>query len=494
MIVNVTLVVLLGFWISASSPIVAQSNAVQQSAAQPLNLPNDEIIERVICAEHPEQSYAIYLPANYSRERGWPVLFAFDPGARGKLPVERYREAAEKYGWIIIGSNNSRNGPIQPSVDAWNAMVADARQRFKIDERRVYMAGFSGGARLAIYLAAECEGCVAGVIASGAGFPAGLKPKTPLPFPIFATVGVDDFNFAEVIEMDRDLAKADAKHQLEVFAGRHDWPPSNVAARAVEWMELQAIKSATRAVDREMIEAAWQRQLAEARSLISENKAFEAYRSFSSLVSTFTGLHDVTATQEELRKLQDIAAVKNGIRDEAKQIIRQREIEGRIRGLIATSQKNTLPTPSENDSATRADSLAQTSPPDLLKNQLSELRRQSTKSEDSSDRRIARRVLEGLLIGLFELGTSELQQKHYDAAVQSFSLATEVNPDRAGPHFYLASALAAKGDKNKSLRELKAAVERGFSDLNAVTGNTLFDSLRQEPQYLEILQTLKSRQ
>jgi|GEM_PF-3408326 len=114
--------------------------------------------------------------------------------------------------------------------------------------------------------------------------------------------------------------------------------------------------------------------------------------------------------------------------------------------------------------------------------------------QTSGDRRIARRVLEGTTINLFEQGTSELQQEHYDAAVRLFSLATEVNPDRPGTFFYLASAYAAKGDKKKSLRALRNAVDRGFSDAGAIIENRLFDSIRDEAEYREIIGTLKLKQ
>ena len=80
--------------------------------------PQGQIIEKVVCANNAAQSYALYLPSSYSPTGKWPILYAFDPGARGKIPLERFKEAAEKYGWIVVGSNNSRNGPPQPSADA----------------------------------------------------------------------------------------------------------------------------------------------------------------------------------------------------------------------------------------------------------------------------------------------------------------------------------------------------------------------------------------
>ncbi len=101
-----------------------------------------QVVDKVACARDSTQTYAIYLPSNYLSTRKWPVLYAFDPVARGRIPVERFRDAAEKFGWIIVGSNNSRNASTQSSIDAWNAITLDTTQRFSIENGRVYAAGF----------------------------------------------------------------------------------------------------------------------------------------------------------------------------------------------------------------------------------------------------------------------------------------------------------------------------------------------------------------
>jgi catechol 2,3-dioxygenase-like lactoylglutathione lyase family enzyme len=51
-----------------------------------------------------------------------------------------------KAGVIVAGSNNSRNGPMKASADAWNAMWNDTHERFAVDDKRVYATGLSGGA------------------------------------------------------------------------------------------------------------------------------------------------------------------------------------------------------------------------------------------------------------------------------------------------------------------------------------------------------------
>src|SRR5882724_4583455 len=94
-------------------------------AIEPDGLPRGEIIAKVQCRDDASQSYALYLPSAYTPDREWPVIFAFDPGGRGLNPVERYRGAAEKYGYIVAGSNNSRNGPWAISTSAVSAMTHD---------------------------------------------------------------------------------------------------------------------------------------------------------------------------------------------------------------------------------------------------------------------------------------------------------------------------------------------------------------------------------
>jgi len=89
-----------------------------------------QITEHVTCIRNSEQSYAAFLPSTYSEARSWPVVFAFDPGGRGKIPVELMKDAAERYGYIVLGSNNSRNGAWKIESEAADAMLQDAQQRF----------------------------------------------------------------------------------------------------------------------------------------------------------------------------------------------------------------------------------------------------------------------------------------------------------------------------------------------------------------------------
>jgi len=192
-----------------------------------------QITERVVTARDPQQSYALYLPSGYTPNKAWPVIFAFDPEARGVEGVKAFREAAEKYGYIVAASNNSRNGALRPQVDAAVAMMGDVQQRFSLDTQRIYAAGFSGGARMAGLAGFLCHNCVRAVIACGAGFPENLtaEQKNLLPA-YFFSVGQYDFNYFDVLDAARSLR---APATVAIFDGSHQWAPPDIAMQAVAW-------------------------------------------------------------------------------------------------------------------------------------------------------------------------------------------------------------------------------------------------------------------
>lgn len=241
-------------------------------------LPRGSIIDEVICGGDTGQSYALYVPSGYSPDRPWPILYGFDPGARGLLPVERFKDAAEQYGFIVVGSNNSRNGPVEITENALNAMLADTRARFSLDPRRVYVTGFSGGARAAVLAGLSMQGQVAGVIGFGAGFPVPIEPSASLPFAYFSAAGTDDFNYPELRNLDLALERLGLPHRVDVFEGGHSWPPEIVCTRALEWMELQAMRSGRRNMDATLVEHMFAGAMTEA---ASEESAGQRFRAFS---------------------------------------------------------------------------------------------------------------------------------------------------------------------------------------------------------------------
>ena len=274
-------------------------------AVRAQDLPRGTIVDDVKCADDPAQSYALYVPSTYSRAQAWNLLLGFHPAARGRAIVEKYRDAAERYGYIVAASNTSRNGPIGASAASVRAMSLDLGQRFAIDADRLYLTGLSGGARVAMQVALG-KNNIAGVIASSAGYP-DAKPRSSLPFAVFGTAGTDDFNYLEMRQLDRKLT---SPHYVAIFGGGHTLPPDAVALEAIEWMELQAMKSGRRRRDDALID----RLLEKRRARIAESSSPAAtVHLLEALAADFTGLRDVAAEAARARELAGQGDVRKAL-------------------------------------------------------------------------------------------------------------------------------------------------------------------------------------
>src|ERR1044072_6872036 len=52
----------------------------------------------------------VYLPVSFQPDSLYPVLIFFDRAGDGKVPVEKYKSLADKWEFILVGSNYTKNG------------------------------------------------------------------------------------------------------------------------------------------------------------------------------------------------------------------------------------------------------------------------------------------------------------------------------------------------------------------------------------------------
>jgi len=198
-----------------------------------------KVVNPVICKADGTQSYALYIPQK-GNGKPLPVVFFFDPHGDGSLPLNKYKTLAEAYGFILVGSNNSKNGNDWPTTEnIWNRLFTDVRQRLKIDDHRQYVCGFSGGAKVASYVAIQHPG-MRGVIAGGAGLPDGV-PADNFPFSFTVLAGEGDMNLTDLAAISAALDRTQTRHRLIGFDGKHEWAPLTVMDRAFAGWQLEAM-------------------------------------------------------------------------------------------------------------------------------------------------------------------------------------------------------------------------------------------------------------
>jgi len=294
------------------------------------------VIPRVTCLGDATQSYALYLPSNYSPDRRWPIIYAFDPFARGKVPVELYKDAAEKFGYIVVGSNNAKNGPGAEEMAAAEADWADTHRRLVIDKDRVYTTGLSGGARFATSFALYCYTCsVAGVIAHGATYP--VKEGLPANdhFLYYVAIGDQDFNFPEAAALREKKEERRAEFKVKVYPGPHQWAPPDVVEDAVEWLELKAMQAGKEKPDSGFVQQQLATTQAEASQAEQKGDALAQFYAVRSLAFDFKGLVDVSRFQEQLEVLKKSKSLKQARREENQQIDKQRSLTASASADIA---------------------------------------------------------------------------------------------------------------------------------------------------------------
>ena len=427
------------------------------------SLPPGDLIPRVVALQNPQQSYALYVPTKYSRERRWPVVYVFDPLARGPLALAQFQHAAEIHGYIVAVSNNSRNGAWQPEFEAAEAMLRDTQQRFTVDLKRIYFAGFSGGARVASQLAQLCK-CAAGVLLSGAGFSHGLSPSAESKFPVFSAVGDADFNYRELIPLQDALEKAAFPHWLRIFDGPHEWAPPIVIYEALAWFRIQSVKSQREPRDDVFIAVQLSAAQARASALEKSGQLLAAWREDRQIATTFDSLVDTEALGAKASQLEKQKALGDAIKREHGDFEEQDRLSTAVLAATTPPQAPDA-SPSQNRAAA---GLAR------------DLRLRAEREKKPERVLVFKRALAGVFIGSLESGRDALDKKDFRRAESYFACASEANPESEWSFRNLAIARASSGDRKGSLEALRSARQL-TKDLPAFS-----DWLKQEPAFSQL--------
>jgi hypothetical protein len=154
------------------------------------------------------------------------------------------------------------------------------------------------------------------------------------------------------------------------FDGGHTWLPAEMAMQAVEWMELQAMKSGLRARDKAVLDA-WFAARVERIDALQDNA--EALHELLYLIADFEGFEDVGRFADRAKRLLKQQDVRDALSEESKNEERELHVQRELFEL--------------RDRWTNGASFAS------LKEGVDGLLAQSKAANDSEDRRIARRVL-----------------------------------------------------------------------------------------------------
>jgi polyhydroxybutyrate depolymerase len=171
-----------------------------------------------------ERDYLLHVPASRSRNRfgflrRYPVVIALHGSGADGETIERqsaFDSVSEANGWLVAYPNGT-TGPLGVGSD-WNAgtccgvaarnsvndvqfilaIIDSLASRFPINRGRVYVAGFSDGARMAYHLACDAASSFAAVsIVSGSLRDPKCAPAKPVPLIAFHGTDDDEVSYTE---------------------------------------------------------------------------------------------------------------------------------------------------------------------------------------------------------------------------------------------------------------------------------------------------------
>ena len=428
-----------------------------------------EIVENIACKADPTQTYTLYLPTTFENTRKWPVLLVFDPRGRSVRAAELFREAADRYGWIIVSSDNTRSdGAWEPNVAALKALWPEIQGRLPADPRRIYATGFSGGAAVA-YLLARTTDEVAGIIACGGRyFPDHIEGTKAA---IFATAGATDFNNDDMHLVAEFMEGQKSPGRIEIFDGGHSWMPVPVATEAVAWMELIAMQRGLREVDETFVALQWKTDLESVDSLVADGRELDASRRLREMEGTYDGLKDLKEMHFRAEDIEKSAVYRS-----------QKKANRRSRSFWRDCRDNVNRTMTEMSQSEK--------PPKKTRLErdlrLKELITQS--DEDGVMGEAAQQCLNTAYASLsFYLPRDLAAAERYADLATSYDLALSIRDNSPVIWYNLACARARLGRADDAVSALARALDLGFNQRDLMRTDSDLDSLRDRKDFKELL-------
>jgi len=420
--------------------------------------PKGEVIDSILCIHDKNQSYSLYLPSYYSEDRLWPVIYFFEPAARGNLPIKKYHTVAEELGFILVCSNNSKNGPWEVAFEAADAVFQDTQNRFSVDHDMFFTSGFSGGSRLALTVAVM-TGQIRGVIGVGA---ARSSPEHQLgenaDLLYVGLVGNRDMNYQEHITFTRELEKLEIENFLIVSTRDHQWAPYKDFRLALAWI-LQQISTKKESGSTELLDNLLEKKLVASRDSI--------------------GLSDILRIEQALRNIEQSQVSELSERERNK--IFKKEIKLARQELSLRIQLRDSMDIIFNSSGRDIGRL------NWIIKKAKGYRLQIEKSKDVEKALMLERVLNFLGAMAIETSMLHIYRKQYDMALVGIKVWYGVTKNQMYGNWWFAKIYALKGDSTKSIGYLEEMVEMGFKNKNALETEVAFSDMRKTEKFQKLI-------
>lgn len=443
-----------------------------------------KITEKITCLQNSGETYALYLPSNYSAAAPSPILVAFDPGGKALIPINLFKNAAEKYGYIVACPYNSKNGPSLPVINAMKATWIDLCSRFSIDKNRVFAVGFSGGSRVSTFFSMVIGNPVQGIIGIGAGLSTSVTADFLKSICYYGIVGYADFNYSEMVQLEDVFKEMKIPHRFMYYDSPHRWPPEEMALRALEWMEIQSMKKGIRTKDNGLIQSIYEKELKLAQERENSGDIFYAAGDYNAISQNFEGLlpkEEITKISEKAQLLVKSKEYNKFKKDEIKRLDKEADYIQKF----ATAFEQ-LKNPEEMTSASMA----------ISRMGIRQLEKEMNDRSNPYNAGLAERLIYSVGAQAFANGETYIEAKdfkHGESFMEIALLTCKRSVYYPFALYDMATIYSQQKKKDKALKTLREAVEKGITNLAYIEQDKLLDPVRNTDEFKEIIALIKAK-
>lgn len=440
--------------------------------SQEKNFEIGKIIDTVLVDKYSNESFSLYLPTNYDPSKLSPVVFIFEPGARGKIGIYPFIKVSEEYGYILICSNDSRNGPYNKNFEITNRLFNKVFSIFNINEKRIYTSGFSGGSRLASSIALLTNQ-IQGVIACGAGFESQDRIVTTNPnFSYAAIVGDKDMNYQEMINTKNLLNKFNVSNELFVFDIKHQWPTQDQILRAYDWLQLEAYKKNILPKNYNQIKKNYETYFNAAEKFESENELIHAFDEYQRIIRNFNSYYQLDSIRNSKERINNLKSYNKERIQLESSFVREASL---TKMFIDQFDKDF------NRDKTNLK---------WWNSKIDKLHRELNNS-DPTEMKMLNRLLYKIFAHAIETAGIGNKVQNTKQSIFCYEICILIYPKYPLPYFKQIENYLELNDEETALNYFEKLLKSGYTDINSINRNAVFKSLRKNDKFIELLNDIK---
>jgi len=385
------------------------------------------------CKLDPKNTYEVYIPGRKNTSERLPLLIILDSHGSGNFALGKFKQAANEYPVVLIASNLVKNG-FDGYEGAIRTLIEDVRQKYPIG-KMVFMAGFSGGARMAMEFALTHH--QNGLILCGAlANPDQIKT---LQCPVISISGMDDFNFIETAQYLFQEQSTPVNLKIELTNASHSWPESTMLANAFGFLRLSCQAADIPAIPKSQLKMYCQNQQSRIDSLKQKGDFLKAVLVARNMSSTAPfNSEPAFATTFNLLKTNP-------------EYISQLNRLGKCLNFEISVRQSYL------DAFRTKDSL-------WWKNEIRTSEEKIKMEQDSYTKDTYRRIKGFWGIASYSLCKQAITEQNAEALNKILAVYRMLEPENPDMYYFSAFPSLWKGNNEAALLMLKRAVKAGFSD------------------------------